>query len=615
MNGFFYQAGKLFGQSRWFASSTPLRFAIACVYLFLFVVLSWAILSNAFRYDFPSPPHFSIPFLGRPYEWAEDSKIGATWVGFIVLILTWIGVVKIAARNQFGSTKPVSEPAQSEPMSVPAQSKPMPESALPELHAAESSKHEPTLFFKSGEAAFESACKYSECVLGEGYNLIAIVVDTRHIVGGEAAVKTLPNGNQLAMLKVSSADGGFMVMSETLYASGPKLEPGDLVSWRIGRYSSDVAEIYGDKRSGWVGIIVAKIKPEYSIKDGWRLDGIFQPDKPNQEQQGSESAKQVSENQLGKKSNIAPILIIVSITVAAGLYAVQFNNQKIELERQAALLKQQELEQEIMREAKRLREEEEQRAKFSPDVLSNLSEVYSAIARATPRIRWSVSGKEFRFVDPKTDDPLGMEGASYAVEQLAYEELKPSAIGYPRRVLILSATPKKLGLDHSCHACRPLIGIFVLSAAYGIEVDASNQFQEPMGGYGEYKIHDGIRLLNIGDKTILLLSDSDYGQGVTVAWDNVFGLWGSLPKLKAFTTWFDLTETGFCGADVAPVPHRPNPLKTCENWKAEISTDSNVLLLKTRGVKQLIEGEEPVLVNSTQRFVLRDNKLVEVKQK
>jgi hypothetical protein len=441
-------------------------------------------------------------------------------------------------------------------------------------------------------------------------------VDTRHIVGGEAAVKTLPNGNQLAMLKVSSADGGFMVMSETLYASGPKLEPGDLVSWRIGRYSSDVAEIYGDKRSGWVGIIVAKIKPEYSIKDGWRLDGIFQPDKPNHEQQGSESAKQVSENQLGKKSNIAPVLIIVSITVAAGLYAVQFNNQKIELERQAALLKQQELEQEIMREAKRLREEGE-RAKFSPDVLSNLSEVYSAIARATPRIGWSVSGKEFRFVDPKIDDPLRMEGASYAVEQLAYIELRPSAIGSPRRVLILSATPKKLGLDYSCRGCFSLVGIFVLSAADGkVYIDASNHFQKPMGGWGGYNPSaDEVRLIELAENSVLILPDGSYSQGWSTSTATAFGLWPSLPELGTFGTYFDITETGWCGPDAKPDEIRPKPHKVCESWKAEISAQDRFLLLTTRGAKPPEKDEEPVQVNYVQRFELRNNKFVEVKQR
>jgi hypothetical protein len=134
------------------------------------------------------------------------------------------------------------------------------------------------LFYKSCETAFESACKYGGHDLQIGSTLVAIVLDARKEAGSDEAVKTLANGRQLALLKVSSADGGFVVMAETPSAAGPKLNVGDLVLWHIGAYSKEVAKIYGDPRAGWVGLIVATVKLEYSIKQGWQLDAIFAPE-------------------------------------------------------------------------------------------------------------------------------------------------------------------------------------------------------------------------------------------------------------------------------------------------------------------------------------------------
>jgi rubrerythrin len=234
--------------------STPLRFAIACIYLFLFVVLSWVILAYD-NYNFPSPPSFHIPFIGRPSEWARHHGVDTTWVGLIVLVLTWVGVVKIAARNYFGNSRPSF--------------------ALTSPAATSQTNNAQVLFFKSSESAFEAACKYGGCDLKEGAVLVAIVLDTRKIIGGDVAVKTLDDGRQRVSLMVSAADGGFSVIADTLSPYGPKLEPGNLVSWRIGGYSKEAAEVCGDQRSGWVGLVTAKLKPEYSVKDGWKVDSVF----------------------------------------------------------------------------------------------------------------------------------------------------------------------------------------------------------------------------------------------------------------------------------------------------------------------------------------------------
>ena len=254
MSTVLYKAGVLTGQSKWFALSTPLRFAITCFYLFLFVMLAWVILAND-NYKFPSPPSFHIPFIGRPSEWASDHGINTTWVGLIVLVLTWVGVVKIAARNQFGNSGPSF--------------------ALTSPASTSQTNNAQVLFFKSSESAFEAACKYGGCDLKEGAVLVAIVLDTREIIGGDVAVKTLDDGRQRVSLLVCAADGGFSVIADTPSPYGPKLEPGNLVSWRIGGYSKEAAEVCGDQRCGWVGLVTAKLKPEYSIQDGWKVDSVF----------------------------------------------------------------------------------------------------------------------------------------------------------------------------------------------------------------------------------------------------------------------------------------------------------------------------------------------------
>jgi hypothetical protein len=596
MKLFSYKAGVLFGQSKWFASSTPLRFSISCVYLFLFVVLSWAILYNEFDNEFPSPPNFHIPFLGSPYEWASQYRIGATWTGFIALVLTWVGVVKIAARNHFGCTTPQSP---NPPSPVDIQNNSTKDNSLVQ------NEGERPLYFKNGDTAFEMACKYGEHELGVGKTLIAIVIDARKEAGCNFAVKTLANGCQMAMLRVSSPDGGFVVLSETPSAEGPKLEVGDLVSWHIVGHSEDA--------SGWVGLIVAKIKPEYSIPSGWKIDAIFPTEMVDQQPAMSKKYDSEPSWQPSKQKNKVPIAALLSVVVAAivVVYIVQSHERRLQEEKRAVLVKKL---QEQQREQEILRDKERERIRFSSEVLSNDAEIYRAIQASTPEIRWIVPGKKFSFVDPKKD-PLGLGGVAFDVEQLLYKELKPRATGYPRRILVLEATPQqKTKGDYSCRMCQALVGIFVLSASYGkIGVDATNEFKTTMGGWGSYGRGQDIRLLTLGGEDVLLLPDGSMQAGISTSVSVAFGLWWPVPVLMRFGTGVDLSQTGWCGAEVVPDKYNPEPHKTCEVWKAEISTQNDQLLLKTRGAKPLTDGGEPVKVNLIQRFSLQENKLVEIK--
>lgn len=134
----------------------------------------------------------------------------------------------------------------------------------------------PPLMFKDGPSAFEHACKYMDCPLGPGVCLPAIVLDAREMLGAATSVQMLEDGNQIAMLKVASDDGGFAVFAATQGPKGPRLSPGNLVVWKAGQHSPEVAVAMGakDARSGWIGLITGTLKPAH--RNGqWMGDARF----------------------------------------------------------------------------------------------------------------------------------------------------------------------------------------------------------------------------------------------------------------------------------------------------------------------------------------------------
>lgn len=124
------------------------------------------------------------------------------------------------------------------------------------------------LYFEGGNAALEYACKFMDCPLGEGVSLPALVLDSRELFGTSTAVKIQDDGNQLAMLRVASDDGGFLVAATTANPKGPKLQPGQLVAWKAMKHVPAIAETTKDKRFGWVGLIVGTLKPEH-VNGSW----------------------------------------------------------------------------------------------------------------------------------------------------------------------------------------------------------------------------------------------------------------------------------------------------------------------------------------------------------
>ena len=135
------------------------------------------------------------------------------------------------------------------------------------------------LYFKNNESAFEIACRLMVNDLSEGVTLPALVLDAKQLGPFQNhSVIVKPDGNQLVFLKVASNDGGFVIPTETAGAKGPKLEPGDLVAWRAIEYFEDIGEHakINDKRFGWIGFVVAKLKPEFR-DEGWAIEQTFSP--------------------------------------------------------------------------------------------------------------------------------------------------------------------------------------------------------------------------------------------------------------------------------------------------------------------------------------------------
>ncbi len=124
------------------------------------------------------------------------------------------------------------------------------------------------LVFKSNEAAFEYACRFMQCDLAEGAFLPALVVDAREMFGASKALARPSDGTQVAVLRVASRDGGFVVAAQTVGANGPELSPGDFVAWQAAEFSSRIAAGSDDPRFGWVGLILGRLKAQWAA-EGW----------------------------------------------------------------------------------------------------------------------------------------------------------------------------------------------------------------------------------------------------------------------------------------------------------------------------------------------------------
>jgi len=124
-----------------------------------------------------------------------------------------------------------------------------------------------SLYFKSGRDFFEYQCKYGVTEIEKNVAIAALVLDAQEQFGAPTPVSRNKDGSQLAALTVASEDGGFMVFADTPSRVGDELRPDDCVLWVPSIYSQEVGAGMSDPRSGWIGLIRAKIEPKIDLKN------------------------------------------------------------------------------------------------------------------------------------------------------------------------------------------------------------------------------------------------------------------------------------------------------------------------------------------------------------
>lgn len=119
--------------------------------------------------------------------------------------------------------------------------------------------------FKSGAAFLEYQCKFGQTDIRPKQGIVALVLNCSKEFGTADPVKVESDGRQGAALKVASEDGSFIVMAQTPSGQGDRLKPDDVVIWVPVSHSKEIVPDSMDDRFGWVGFIVAKVKPEIDM--------------------------------------------------------------------------------------------------------------------------------------------------------------------------------------------------------------------------------------------------------------------------------------------------------------------------------------------------------------
>ncbi len=122
----------------------------------------------------------------------------------------------------------------------------------------------PKLAFKNGAAFLEYQCVYGFTEIKPKQGVVGLVLDSREF-GTEEAVKVEEDGRQVVTLKVASKDGGFIVSAQTPSGKGDGLKPDDVVIWVPLQHEGDLVPAGMDLRFGWIGFIVARVKPEIDM--------------------------------------------------------------------------------------------------------------------------------------------------------------------------------------------------------------------------------------------------------------------------------------------------------------------------------------------------------------
>jgi hypothetical protein len=123
------------------------------------------------------------------------------------------------------------------------------------------------LYFKSGAAFFEYQCNYGFTDIKNNVAIVALVLDAEKEFGSSESISINKDGSQLAALMVASKDGGFLVFATAPSSAGDKLKPDDCVLWVPSIYEQEMGSKMSDPRSGWIGLIRAKVEPKIDLQD------------------------------------------------------------------------------------------------------------------------------------------------------------------------------------------------------------------------------------------------------------------------------------------------------------------------------------------------------------
>jgi hypothetical protein len=123
------------------------------------------------------------------------------------------------------------------------------------------------LIFKGGKEFFEYQCKFGHTSIQPNHAVVGIIIDAQKELGTPTPVSLSEDGTQTVALFVASDDGGFLALSKTPSGQGDRLVPGDVVLWIPTSYSDEIGHKMSDRRSGWIGLVRAKLNPEVAVSN------------------------------------------------------------------------------------------------------------------------------------------------------------------------------------------------------------------------------------------------------------------------------------------------------------------------------------------------------------
>ena len=111
--------------------------------------------------------------------------------------------------------------------------------------------------FKSNEAAIKLGC-----------GIVVLVLNARKRLGATRSIPRSDKRRQNPYIRVASADGGFKTLAPAASDHGPELHAGDLVMCVPESFSEEIGRQHKQMRTGWQGMIQARINLTVSVDKG-----------------------------------------------------------------------------------------------------------------------------------------------------------------------------------------------------------------------------------------------------------------------------------------------------------------------------------------------------------